>query len=238
MFHHEQPARHAWTKRSRLAHQLESFHHTEHGSALDMLDAVERSDNPTHRRLHFMHAIDEFEHAAFFGEVARELAPDEDLTVGDSQQLLLRGIRREVTLVDEMSTPAFFAFLWHHEARALDIFHGVIDRAGDPDFAARFAQVLKDEAFHVSYTRAQLDTLDPDGIHASSHRTHLLHEMGQRVLHAADRLGRVMAGVWLTLLYIVVVGPFGVWATVFPEKSKGFQTPTTPRAAENPGGQA
>lgn len=211
----------------RPAAKMASFSHTEYGSGLDMLTAVERSDDPRLRKLYFQHALDELEHSALFRDRARALAPLGTAEALDDAQLVFdRGIRGKTPLYDQMDETNFLAFVWLHEregARQFEVYADLM--SDDAASSAMFQRIFKDERFHITYSRKELDRIEAAGQRrevAAAVRKVRFDRVRQGWLRFARGFAHAMAGLWLSLLYLLLVAPFSLVARLSESRSGGF----------------
>jgi len=202
----------AWRDADRIAARLESFAATEAGSALDMLKAAELESDPRVRRLFFRHAVDEARHAVLFRDAARRLAP---CAKASSDHALVRATRQN--LYQRYGRVRFLAFVHVAERRGARQFAFLAQRfaADRADLAAVLERVLRDERFHVAYTRRLLDELAARGTkHALSVRWALARARAARAWEAWRRAGRTLGDGFsralLLLLYFTIVPLFAI----------------------------
>lgn len=203
----------------RPAAKMAEFSHTEYGSGLDMLGAVQGCADPVLKRQYYQHALDELQHARLFRTRARELAPSGSraFTVAeDSARVHDQGIRTKDPLYSQLDETEFLAFVWVHErdgARQFQLYSELM--ADDPESVTMFARIAKDERFHIAYSRAELDRRAAEGqdrdVKAAVWRVKL-RALKQLWLRFGRNLGNLMANLWLGLLYVLVMGPFALAA--------------------------
>jgi bacterioferritin (cytochrome b1) len=197
-----------WPKR--LMH---SFHFTEKGSAYDMLAACAATDRPDLRRKYFRHALDEARHSDLFRERVEQmggLSPRlRALEAGGSSSML--DVVEGETLFERLGELEFLSFVYIAEEEAVEQFHvyqklGLMDDTTD----AMMKRILKDEAFHVSYSRAELERYRREGrgdeVKKAMRRV-WRRRLGERWLIFGNSIGDVVTGVMLTLLYLVGLAP-------------------------------
>jgi hypothetical protein len=181
-----------WRDARRRARKLLTFADTEAGGGRDLSRAAELTPDPLLRRLYLRHAEDERRHAELLRARGRALlaalgpgraAPFEArwLTPGE------RG--GDDVRVEEESDASLLAFLHLSEAAAaarFEVYRDVI-----PDEATRevFRRILRDEVFHMRYTRTQLERIAP-----ARHRRHLWLARASRVWKGYLRLATAVAG--------------------------------------------
>jgi rubrerythrin len=223
-----------WLDAARRARKLLRFAETEADGGRDLVRAAEVTPDPLLRRLFLIHARDEQRHAEMFrrrgvrllqtlsgasrsGYRADWLAPGE------------RGL--DDLRVGELQDDALLAFLHLSEksaARDFASYRDVLKR--DPSTRAVFEEVLKDEAYHMTYTLSQLVRVSP-----RRHRLQLwrarLGRLWKGYLRVAIALAGLLSGVILTILYFTLLPPFAYfakraarheptgWAPVPPERN-------------------
>ena len=224
----------------RPAAKMAEFSHTETGSALDMITAAEETVRPELRAKFFRHALDEHKHARLFAQRAVALSGDNGRVralVEDSAFINSRGIRGKEPLCRQMDETEFFAFIWVHElagARQFDIYAKLMQN--DPVSSAMFADIGKDERFHIAYSRAELDRIAASG-HAREVRRAIFVTRWRRFrnvwLRGSRNFGVFMSGIWLTIFYFLVLGPFAIVARFTEHPVAGFIAPgDAPAAAD------
>lgn len=216
-----------WRLPGRPSMKMAEFSHVEAGSGLDMLDAAERERDPLLKRKYFRHALDELKHARLFRERARILATGNqrvEAVLDDAGFQSEHGIRAVRPLVEELGHTSFMAFVWLHEragAAQFEVYAHLL--RDDADSSAMFEAITKDEKFHVAYSRAELDRLSASGRGAEVRRAlwwSRLKDLWQAWTRTTAGLGEVMAGFWLSMLYFLVVTPFG-WVAGRRERMAG-----------------
>lgn len=206
----------AWRLPSGPLRLMTQFSQAERGSYYDMLVAAELTGRRDLRRRYLEHALDEGRHAGLFlGRVQALGGADRTLAVlSDAAYLADAGIQGHETLFERLGELQFLAFVHVAEADAVEQFQTYL-RLGLPDAetAQMLRTILKDEAFHVSYSRAALEPYRLQGRqdevrHAL--RTARRHRLLERWKAGAHHLGAVVSTLWLGLFYLVAVGPFSL----------------------------
>jgi hypothetical protein len=205
---------HAWVWRDphRRARKLLRFAETEANGGRDLARAAELTGDRLLRRLYLRHSEDESRHAALFRSrgraLLRALAPKTGVFEAD---WLTPGERHAGALRIE-GDRALLAFLHLSEkvaAQRFTLYLRVL--AHDPPTREVFANVLNDEAFHMSYTQIQLAR-----IAGGSTRRELwlsrLHRLWKGYLRLATALAAVLGTLFLRLQYFIVLPPFAVLA--------------------------
>jgi len=214
-----------WADVQRRARKLLRFAETEADGAHDLSRAAEMTPDASLRLLYLRHAADEQRHAVLFrgrghdlldasrGKVfeANWLAPGErgldDLDVGSER--------------DE----SLLAFLHLSEKAAAGrfvVYEKVL--ACDPQTRAVFARILKDEEFHMTYTRKQLARLAPrrQGLRLWQARGGRLWKAYLRI---ASALAAAMGTVMLAVQYFVILPVFAFLAKrAARRESEGFSS--------------
>ena len=208
---------------------LRSFRDTERASALDMLAAAEATPRRDLRRKYFLHALDERRHAAVFQARAEALGARDDradAALADSGVVHHHGMVGGRTLFERMGELPFLAFVYVAERDAVEQFNVYLHRGlPDPDTCEALRGILKDEHFHVSYSRAELTRAREAGrgreVTAAVWRvrTDRLREGWLRASHA---VGAAMARLWLGVIYVLGVGPLRPFARM---ERGGWQAP-------------
>jgi rubrerythrin len=202
-----------WTDAHRRARKLLRFAETEADGGRDLSRAAELTRSPSLRRLFLRHAREEQGHADLFRRRGRELLASARGSGHFEVNWLAPGERGLDNLrVEEQTDESLLAFLHLSEKAAAGRFvlYGQVLEA-DPETRAVFARVLKDEAFHMNYTRRELARLTPrkQGLRLWQARAGRLWKAYLRVANAvASVLGRVMLGIQ----YFLLLPPFAFWA--------------------------
>jgi hypothetical protein len=204
-----------WRDAGRRARKLLRFAETEADGGRDLARAAEQTSDPTLRRLLLRHAQDELRHAELFASRGRVLLragggggrrPFEANWLAPGE----RGL--DALRVDGARTGSLLAFLHLSEKAAAGRFALYHDLLGhDPGTQAIFADVLRDEEFHMTYTKKQLQRLVP-----ARHGLALWRARGARLwrayLRAAAALAGLLGGLVLTVQYFVLLPPFALLA--------------------------
>jgi rubrerythrin len=207
---------HSWIWRDphRRARKLLRFADTEREGGRDLARAAELTRDALLRRLYLRHAEDEFRHAALFGARARALLRvlprRADVFEANWFAPGERGL--DDLRVDGAGDDPLLAFLHLSEkaaARRFALYREVL--AHDPDTQAVFDQVLEDEAFHMTYTQAQLARVSE-----ARSRGHLwrarLGRLWKAYLRAAAALASVLGTILLTMQYFLLLPAFALLA--------------------------
>ncbi len=231
----------------RAATKMAEFSHTEAGSGEDMLAAAEETPRADLRARYFRHALDELRHARLFRERAVALGTTRrrggaarsraQAVLDDTGYVAARGIRGADSLFTELGEVEFLAFVWLSEQRGAEQFDVYADLLRhDADSAVMFATIAKDERFHIAYSRAELDHHPDAGAVRRAVRSVRWRRLRQAWLRGARDLGNAMGGLWLGLLYVVLLGPFSLAARrerpVVGFVTPGPRSPAAERARE------
>lgn len=199
-----------WGDASRRAMRLLRFAEVEADGGRDLVRAAELTPDPRLRKLYLRHARDERRHADIFRQRGLELlrahpagdtAPPGDwLTPGE------RGL--DDVEVDGRDDGPLLAFLHLSEKSAARDFAVYRDAVGD-DTATRdvFQRILRDEEFHMNYTRAELGRVAPDRQKKLLWRARM-SRLWKAYLRFAVGLAGLIGGVILTLQYFILLPPF------------------------------
>jgi rubrerythrin len=208
-----------WSDERRRADKLLRFAETEADGGRDIARAAERTSDPLLRRLYLRHAVDEQRHAKLFRARGREIlraleqSPSGDPADAFQANWLSPGERGLDDLaVDKETEDGLLAFLHLSEKAAARRFASYYDvLALDPTTRDVFGDVLKDEAFHMSYTLAQLKRVAPRTYGARLWWARLTR-LWKGYLRVASAVANVMGGVVLALQYFVVLPLFALLA--------------------------
>jgi rubrerythrin len=204
-----------WRDVDRRARKLLRFAETEADGGRHLARAAELTRDPLLRRLFLRHASDEDRHAELFrarGQALRAgrragargaafeanwLAPGE------------RGLDElRVDALDERQLLAFLHFSERAAAGRFALYREML--RDDEETRAVFAEVLKDEEFHMAYTKTQLQRV------AARDRRSLWRARAGRLwrayLRLAGAIAGVMGGVILTVQYLVLLPLFAMVA--------------------------
>lgn len=230
-------SRPVWHDPVRTVLTLESFARTEADGGADIGSAAGKVADEELRGHLLRHTEDELRHARLFADRAAALRetvsipPErEHEAEGDSYDLSRGRPSTEVNahgffttgLLDELGEVAYVAMLHAAERQAAQLFqvHADLTRH-DPQTHAVFQEILKDEKYHVAYTRTILDKWSEQGRAREVDEARSAARSG-RALSAWKRLGvRSAAGfshVVLRVLYFTLLAPFGLAA----RRARGF----------------
>jgi rubrerythrin len=194
--------------------RLLRFAEVEADGGRDLVRAAELTGDPRLRRLYLRHARDEQRHADIFHRRGIELLRERSGTDGDGWQAdwLAPGERGldDVQIERDGDAP-FLAFLHLSEQSAARQF-ATYEKAVGGDESTRdvFGRILRDEEFHMNYTRAELARVSPDRQRSILWRARL-GRLWKAYLRFAVGLAGLIGGVLLTLQYFILLPPFA-WA--------------------------
>jgi rubrerythrin len=197
---------------SRRGRKLLRFAETEADGARDLARAAELTGDALLRRLYLRHAEDEQRHAELFrrrGSSLLSSMPAKSSTI--EANWLAPGERGLDDLrVDAETDRTLLAFLHLSERAAAErfaVYESVL--VSDPDTQRVFAEILRDEAFHMNYTHAQLKRVCPAG-----YKKRLFWARATRLwkgyLRIATALASLLGGVLLLVQYFVLL-PLFAW---------------------------
>src|SRR5262245_41050311 len=204
-----------WRDTERRARKLLRFAETEADGGRDLARAAELTADPTLRRLLLRHAQDERRHAELFASRGRALlqaGPARARRPFEANWLAPGERGLDALRVDGTGTGPLLAFLHLSEKAAAGrfaLYREVL--ADDPATQAVFADVLRDEEFHMTYTRKQLARLVP-----ARHGLALWRARAGRFFRAYLRVAAAVAsfagGLILTVQYFLLLPPFALLA--------------------------
>jgi len=206
-----------WRNPARRARKLLRFAETEAEGGRDLSHAAALTSDPLLRRLYLRHALDEQRHSELFRRRGRELRAalpanrahvrgfDADWFAPGERgldELRVEGIREDALL-------AFLHLSERAAAGRFAVYRRVL--AADPETRAVFSEVLRDEAFHMSYTYGQLARKSGDRPRWPLWRARLLR-LWKGYLRIATALASLMAAILLTVQYFVLLPGFALLA--------------------------
>jgi rubrerythrin len=202
-----------WADARRRGEKLLRFGDTEADGGRDLVRAAENTSDALLRRLFLRHAEDEQRHAGLFRTRGRALLREASGGTGFQANWFAPGERGLDDLqVDKETESSLLAFLHLSEkaaARRFAVYHDVL--AVDPTTREVFTDVLRDEAFHMNYTYAQLKRVSP-----KRHGWHLfwarLTRLWKGYLRIATAIANVLSGILLAVQYFVVLPIFALVA--------------------------
>ncbi|HET9599791.1 MAG TPA: ferritin-like domain-containing protein [Anaeromyxobacteraceae bacterium] len=225
-----------WRDPRRRARKLLTFAETEADGGRDLSRAAELTRDPLLRRLFLQHALDEQGHADLFRARGRRLLASLAASPGATFEAnwLAPGERGlDDVRIEEGREAALLAFLHLSERAAARRFAVYRDVIADEETRGVFARVLRDEVFHMAYTRTQLQRIAP-----SRHRRQLWWARARRLWKAYLRLATAVASLLGTLLllaqYFLVLPVFALLARRSARRERpGWRAPVArdPRTA-------
>jgi len=207
-----------WRDPVRRGHRLLRFAEVEADGGRDIARAAELTPDPRLRGLYLRHALDEQRHADLFRRRGAELLRANSGKAGWQPDWLAPGERGlDDVSVESGRDASLLAFLHLSERSAAIGFGTYRDAvAGDPETQGMFARILRDEAFHMNYTRHELGRIAPQKQGWILWKARL-GRLWKGYLRFAVWLGSLMGGVLLTLQYFILLPPFA-WAAKRAEK--------------------
>ncbi len=203
-----------WRDARRRARKLLTFAATEADGGRDLSRAAELTLDPVLRGLFLHHAHDERHHAELFLARGRAIlaALGERGPASFEANFLAPGERGLDDLrVEEGRDGSLLAFLHLSEKAAAGRFAVYRQVIADEETREVFGRVLRDEVFHMSYTRSQLERVVP-----GSHRRQLRLARASRLWKGWLRVATAVAGALgtavLLLEYFLVLPVFALLA--------------------------
>ena len=198
-----------WRDPVRRGHRLLRFAEVEADGGRDLARAAELTADARLRGLYLRHALDEQRHADLFRRRGTELLRLHSGGAGWQPDWLAPGERGldDVKVERENDAP-LLAFL-HLSERAAALGFGtyrdVLDC--DEETQAVFARILRDETFHMNYTRHELARVAPKKQGWILWKARL-GRLWKGYLRFAVALGSLMGAVILSLQYFILLPPF------------------------------
>jgi rubrerythrin len=243
-----------WKDPYRKYRTLLSFSETEEDGGKDLVRASRRVTDPDLRKHIERHSKDEVRHANLFRERAAEVASESNFSLNSEMQVDkpydLSGARRGLQvdahgffnagLIDELGELEYVAMLHVAECKAAELFEMYHElNQHDPKTRGVFAEILKDEKYHVAYTKTFLDKWRKQGRGAEIDKA-LKTAKGNRLIGAWKafglRSGSGFSHTVLFVLYWTLMAPFGVLSR--PRKvSSAWKTPRSATSAAARAGQ-
>src|SRR5512133_2944533 len=182
-----------WRDARRCARKLLTFAVTEADGGRDLSRAAELTADPILRRLFLRHSQDERHHADLFRARGRELlaANGGGRSTWFEASWITPGERGGDDLrVEEEGDASLLAFLHLSERTAAARFAVYRDVISDEETREVFSRILRDEVFHMRYTRSQLERIAP-----ALQRRHLWMARASRLWKGYLRVAAALAGV-------------------------------------------
>lgn len=202
-----------WRDAHRCARKLLTFAATEADGGRDLSRAAELTADPLLRRLFLRHALDESHHAELFRARGRTMLAALGGRGGSFEgRWLTPGERgRDDLRVEEEGAASLLAFLHLSEKVAAARFEVYRDVVADEETRQVFRRILRDEVFHMRYTRTQLERIAPE-----RHRRELWLARARRLWNGYLRVAAAVAGrlgtVVLLAQYFLVLPLFALAA--------------------------
>lgn len=203
-----------WLDAHRRGKKLLRFAETEDAGGRDLSRAAELSADALLRRLYLRHSEDEHRHAALFRRRAREIlgAHGQRASTVEANWLAPGERGFEDLRVEAQAPDALLAFLHLSEgaaARRFALYQNLL--GDDPKTRDLFGEILKDEAFHMSYTRSQLARVAPKKQGLVLWRSRA-GRVWKAYLRVAGALASLFGTVFLTAQYFLVLPLFAFFA--------------------------
>jgi rubrerythrin len=202
-----------WRDPVRRGHRLLRFAEVEADGGRDLVRAAELTGDPRLRKLYLRHAGDERRHADIFRKRGLELLSAHP--AGDAAPIRSDWLAPGERGLDDVAVEAdkdgpLLAFLHLSERNAARDFALYRDSVGaDEATRAVFQHILRDEEFHMNYTRAELARVSPERQNRLLWKARL-----QRLWKAYLRLAVALAGLFgtvlLTLQYFILLPLFAL----------------------------
>jgi hypothetical protein len=225
-----------WRNAARRGLRLLRFAEVEADGGRDLVRASELTGDARLRRLYLRHASDERRHADIFRQRGIELLnanPAGDLSLPDNGWLAPGERGLDDVNVEGGRDASLLAFLHLSERNAARDFAVYRDAVGDDDRTRDvFAHILRDEEFHMNYTRAELTRVAP-----RKHGRLLWAARFSRIWKAYLRFAVWLAGligtVVLTIQYFILIPPFA-WLSrrAATREPQGWTAVSTDRARD------
>ena len=200
-----------WGDAARRGLRLLRFAEVEADGGRDLVRASELTPDARLRRLYLRHASDERRHADIFRQRGMELLhayPPGDLSLPENDWLAPGERGLDDVNVESGRDAPLLAFLHLSERNAARDFKLYADAVGGDDRTrAVFERILRDEEFHMNYTRSELARVSP----AKQGRllwTARLSRLWKAYLRFAVALAGLIGTVVLTLQYFILLPPF------------------------------
>ncbi|HWI85606.1 MAG TPA: ferritin-like domain-containing protein [Sphingomonas sp.] len=204
-----------WSSPARRARKLLQFAEVEAEGGRDLVRASELTRDPRLRRRFLRHARDEAHHADLFRTRglqlrAMSIGPHAEAPFGDWIAPGEGGL--DDLRVEDETESALLAFLHLSEtaaARDFAAYQAVLGH--DPATRAIFERILRDEVYHMRYSRAELDRIAPGRAGLLLWKARL-RRLWRAYLRLAMAIAGLIAGVMLTIQYFVLLPPFALLA--------------------------
>jgi rubrerythrin len=222
-----------WRDPVRRGHRLLRFAEVEADGGRDLARAAEMTADAKLRRLYLRHALDEQRHAEIFRRRGTELLRSHRKEAAPAWQpdWLAPGERGlDDVQVEAGGDGPLLAFLHLSEAAAARGFTTYREAVGDDqETRTVFGLILKDEEFHMTYTRHELARVSPRR-HGWLLWKARFGRLWKGYLRLAVGLGSVMGAIILTLQYFILLPPFA-WSA---KRAARRETPGWTKVAAKP----
>jgi len=204
-----------WSDAHRRARKLLRFCETEADGGRDLARASELTTDPRLRRLYLRHAEDELRHADMLRHRAIAVLmalPPRSVSSFEANWLAPGERGLDDLRIDGERDDALLAFLHLSERAAAGRFK-IYEKAlaSDPQTQQLFSDILRDEEFHMNYTRRELVRVSP-----KKHGWRLFwaraHRLWKGYLRLAMALAGVLGGLMLMIQYFVILPVFALLA--------------------------
>jgi hypothetical protein len=200
-----------WRDAGRRGLRLLRFSEVEADGGRDLIRAAELTEDPRLRRLYLRHARDERRHADIFRRRGLELlrAHPAGAALSPQSDWLAPGERGlDDVAVEARNDGPLLAFLHLSERAAARDFAVYRDAVGaDETTREVFQHILRDEEFHMNYTRAELARVSPERQKNLLWKARL-SRLWKAYLRFAVALAGMIGTVFLTLQYFILLPPF------------------------------
>jgi len=189
-----------WSDTRRRARKLLTFAATEADGGRDLSRAAELTADPLLRRLFLRHASDEQRHAELLLARGRSLLAGVDpgrAGVFEANWIAPGERGLDDLRVDGERDAPLLAFLHLSEKAAAGRFAVYREVVPDEETREVFRRILRDEVFHMDYTRSQLERLVP-----ARHGRHLWLARASRLWKGYLRVASAVAGLLGTLVLV------------------------------------
>ena len=200
-----------WGDAARRGRRLLRFAEVAAAGGRDLVRASELTGDARLRRLYLRHASDERRHADIFRQRGMELLhahPPGDLSLPENDWLAPGERGLDDVNVESGRDAPLLAFLHLSERNAARDFKIYADAVGgDGRTRAVFEHILRDEEFHMNYTRAELARVSPAKQGRLLWKARL-SRLWKAYLRFAVALAGLIGSVILTLQYFILLPPF------------------------------
>jgi len=229
-----------WRDAARRGLRLLRFAEVEADGGRDLVRASELTGDARLRRLYLRHASDERRHADIFRQRGMELLhahPAGDISLPENDWLAPGERGLDDVNVEGGRDGPLLAFLHLSERNAARDFAVYRDAVGDDERTRSvFAHILRDEEFHMNYTRAELTRVSPKK-HGRLLWMARLNRLWKAYLRLAVWLAGLIGTVILTIQYFVLLPPFAWISRRAARREPEGWTPIAADRSRDLGGQ-